>query len=101
MSAPKRMAPTFLGPVASKNNLDGKTEGQKKEYEYLKNTKVLGPLLEKEERKGISKDPLKKKLKKEPKSDTGEHCSKTKVGQGGRKYIESNGKRIYVDKRSK
>ncbi len=68
----KRMAPTFISeeinlPVQTVNN---KTKGQQRELDYLKNSKVLGPLLKKDEAKGKIIDPLsKKKGKKVNKKD--------------------------------
>ncbi len=59
----KRMAPTFISPEINLpvQTVNNKTQGQKRESDYLKNSKILGPLLKKEEAKGKIADPLSKK----------------------------------------
>lgn len=44
----KRIVPTLIDPVSRAPIYKHKTEGEKKEYEMLKHSKVLGPLLKKE-----------------------------------------------------
>lgn len=139
----KRMAPTFIKPLSppkpepqktpeksaskkvsrkshsAKKPVFGegkKTEGQNREYQQLMRSKVLGPLLLKDELRPVKKDPIAKTLKKDkPKKDKSVKdkkkphkkcekkdkifCSKIYFGQGGRRYIKHANEKIYLDKR--
>ncbi len=104
----KKMAPTLLTtevslPVKSSLN-NNKTAGQNRELDYLKKSKVLGPLLEDDK---VIKDPLVKKkhkkkvIKEVIKKDKKEDCVKTYQGQSGRRYVLGpRNKKLYIENQS-
>ncbi len=106
MSEPKvikRMAPTFISPeINLPVKTVNKTKGQQRELDYLKQSKVLGPLLKKDEAKGKVVDPLskKKKSKKEPKKES-KKCKgdmvKAYIGQGRKFVLSNNKKKLYIE----